>query len=357
MPSEDATFSAAALSELDKCLLRGAIVGYGLRCGVLTVLKPVDVGTRALRTPGELAQFLKKDCDYAHRAAGYEFFAGEARPGTGIVAVRSGAEIGPGGSLGLFLREKKDPTKIYFLAAGHVLTGFFKEIRAEIYRGVGGLTGVHQRRRLGVVTSTDVLKLSYPERDILRWNVTDAGVVRLDTGDYDPGTTCYTSLGAPVKVEIYAEVMKCGSEEPSFTGGVVLGTDWKIRVVHNKRVYLFKDQILVESEGFRPPFAQPGDSGTMVVVIQGSRKVVGMLMAGSVRGGVFFLNPIRALENDWKNMDLELVDVRAEDDQSGGGSQPLRGAPSLPVGGVLGPPGVRQPGVRAGFGRETERKS
>src|SRR4051794_38944041 len=65
----------------------------------------------------------------------YFFFNDELRPGSGLIRVFGGKSEGPGGTLTCLLTSK-DGQDLYFLAAGHVLTDFWRDIKGHgsIYR-------------------------------------------------------------------------------------------------------------------------------------------------------------------------------------------------------------------------------
>lgn len=287
---------------LDQQLRDGLIFGYG-EFG----------GRRKILYRGMFDAEIPPERD-SQEGGGFPLLAGKARPGTGIVPVdENGNDIGPSGALGLFLEDTSRDT--WFLAAGHVLTGFDWNSRPDIYRSRNGLTSCDAYRKLGEVRCVKVLKATNKE---FNWNKIDAGVVKLDSKiSWKQETTCYGAIGAPMEAKPDFVVRKCGPEEPYSTWGEVMGTDWKIRVVRRERcrdgiyrgiVYLFKDQILVCCRhNHLQPFAMPGDSGSLVVDADG--RPVGMLMAGSVRHDFFFLNPIHDLQKFWKRRNLKQADV------------------------------------------------
>lgn len=304
--------------ELNRLLIKGQIMGWGSIHGKTTVLcrERFDSWFKDA-TATEYEARVKSRVDDT-QSFGFRMFSGAARPGTGIVAVREGRQVGPGGALGLFLektsntrsREDREVPTTWFLAAAHVLTNF-TDSRPDIFRSRQGLTARSARRKLGTVRDVaGVVPLNLKKPRARKWNVSDAGLVELDAVDWKQKTTCFGEVGLPKDAEVESIVRKCGPEEPHSTWGEIVGTDWRVRIIHGGKTYLFKNQILVqtkfdEANGWvqRPPFALPGDSGSVVVDAQDGRPI-GMLMAGSVRDNFYFLNPIMSLRDYWMGQGL-----------------------------------------------------
>lgn len=315
----------AAEKYYDDLLLSGQILAWGKNAeDKVCVIEPgsPDLAPGDFDGRAQLSGQSKKPVQMSDaRAAvsGFRLFAGSARPGTGIVAVRDGQEVGPRGALGLFLAERKDPREIWCLAPAHLVMNLTeKKLYPDVYRSQQGLTAGSQRRKLGTVRHAKKV-VPYPseESEDDFWNDCDAGLIKVDDVNWKQKTTCYGLVGPPKKAEPESVVRKCGPEEPHSTWGEVFGVDWKIRVVHEKKVYLFKQQIMVRSKKkensdewlYRPPFALPGDSGSLVVD-DADRRPVGMLMAGSVRDNYYFLNPIMELQEYWSKNSAELVQAQ-----------------------------------------------
>lgn len=308
--------------ELDKLLLQGEILGWApkpqpQRGSYVLCQERFDdrSATGDTEPPG------------AQRVAfGFQLLSGEARPGTGIVAVRKGREVGPTGALGLFLT-RRDTDEVWLLAAAHVLTDLIKDHPcpvnpkaakgpySDVFRSRQGLTAGSRRRKLGVVRDFEPFKCSGTVQNPAPkgvWNDIDAGLVQVDDDvKWKQETTCYGVIGAPKPAEPEWIVRRCGPEEPNASHGEVDSTGWNIRIVHAGIIYLFRGQILVRSKFdcdekewiHRPPFALPGDSGSLVVHEDDNRPI-GMVMAGSVRDNYYFLNPITALEKYWSSKNL-----------------------------------------------------
>lgn len=352
------------LNDLDQQLLRGGILGYGRIKGALkTISQDGD-----LEDPKRSEDDLDADRGLDSAINSMSLLAGEARPGTGIVAVQGVEEIGPSGALGLFLVVDKEPDDIWFLAAGHVLTGLLGRVTPEsssagpsvppagangpvlmeptevthAFRSRNGLLAGVIHRKLGRVRYVTQLEPAatietrketvqiVPSRSPLPFHQVDAGLVRLDGPvAWVQESTCYGGIAALTKAQEGDVVKKCGPEEPFNTGGVVRGLDWKFRAVHDKKVYLFEKQILVRcgTKDDLPeqvqPFALPGDSGSLVV--NEKRQPIGLLIAGSVRHNYFFLNQISELEMLWRQKNLRQVDIAKITAAS-----PDIGAPQLP---------------------------
>lgn len=334
---------------LNKLLLEGKILGWGTTDGKKKVLclEEFDGVLRAADAQEQLPPEVKY---------GLSFFADEARPGTGIVAVRDGREVGPDGALGLFLAERRDPGEVWFLASGHVLMNFeWDQPYPDAFRSRQGLTAGDRRRKLGTVRFAQKVYDSRDtgQEDPKKWNVIDAGLVKLDAVEWKQKTTCYGEIGAPKPATPKQVVRKCGPEEPISTFGMVRGTDWRIRVAYKKKIYLFRNQILVQSDAGadqRAPFALPGDSGSLVVDAA-DRRPIGLLMAGSVRKNYYFLNPIQALQEFWGKEDLVQVRIASQAEERDQANALQNGAaqPAGPAG-----LGRDRPGARSGKGRGTE---
>jgi len=199
----------------------------------------------------------------AFQKQAYYFLSQELRPGSGVIRVSGGRAEGPGGTLTCLL-SSRDAQDIYFAAAGHVLSDFWKsdipDQEGSVYLNRRGFFSTPSRRFLG-----KLLKLSpRPERvpfapslgglhfGLPRKPFIDIGLVKLE-GDFDwrQRTTCYGSFGEWAEnrdeeiprtrplggddEETHLEVpdrdrfkiiknrvvTKCGAEEKHFTDAVI----------------------------------------------------------------------------------------------------------------------------------------
>lgn len=246
----------------------------------------------------------------------FHFLSRELRPGSGIVRAVDGTPSGPGGTLTCLL-SSRDGRDIYFAAAAHVLTNYWKgetpPVKSSVYLNERGFPSRESVRFLGEV---DVKNNVSAHPDLADPNIPpssgvtiDIGIVKLE-GDFAwrQRTTCYGSFGelSDDAVKQRWEVRKCGAEEPHGTpapnGEItkIVDSDYSVAVYgRDPSPYSFQHQVIISGAGF----AVPGDSGTMVVE-SGSRRPIGMLIAGSVLDGLYVMTPISALRQFWEDRDL-----------------------------------------------------
>lgn len=221
------------------------------------------------------------------------FFEGEVRPGSAFNRVEGDTPVLPGGTVGLFLSRGG---RRGFLAAGHSVSHDWIEGRGEpVHRAQAGTTGLGRRLSLGLVSEISETRASSAGGQ--HWNRIDAAIVDFESGvraDDDP--TCFDEF-VSLSEDLYGDVMKCGSQEPIFTRGQILSSNYCTAIVRGGRKYLFRDQLLVRSPRYARPFAKPGDSGTMVVNPAGA--VVGMILGGNVLRDEFVVSRIDFLHDFW----------------------------------------------------------
>ena len=272
---------------------------------------------------------------------GFYFLSGELRPGSGIIRVFGGRNEGPGGTLTCLL-STVDGKDNYFVAAGHVLTNFWRcgdpDFLGSIYSYRRGFPPTDSTRFLGkCIYLPSPKERPRPIQHSKGKGVElDIGIVRLD-GDADlkQRTTCYGGFGEwpphrKLKLE-GREVMKCGSQETHWTKARVKELNAEVPVYGPEGLlYRFKDQIIVEEippqgplqekkdprkpprkldfprNALETPFAVPGDSGTMVVD-KATRRPIGMLIAGSILNGLYVVTPFRKIEKFWQERDLIML--------------------------------------------------
>jgi hypothetical protein len=280
----------------------------------------------------------------------------EVRPGSGIVRVVGGVPEGPGGTLTCFL-SSEDGRDTYFVAAGHVVSNFWKipayapycpadsryraggkgsiDPKGTIYNYRKGFPATNSTRFLGKVRY-----LTPPPRAMQAWHIPtmghkvdrDVAIVKLD-GEFQwiQRTTCYGTFGEQPRnqsqtVHCHQHVMKCGAEETHWTFAIVEDVCRDVWVYGPDRIYELRGQVILRevkdpapSDAYeskrrnsicykRKPasFAVPGDSGTMVVD-RYSKVPLGMLVAGSVLDGRYVMTPIRAIRRYWEKKGLVLL--------------------------------------------------
>jgi len=246
-------------------------------------------------------------------AQNYFFFGDELRPGSGLIRVFGGKSQGPGGTLTCLL-SSLDGEDIYFAAAAHVLTDFWRdeENRGSIYHYRKGFPPSRSRRFLGKVQYPSKGQWPSASKELLM----DVGIVKLEV-DTDEvflkqRTTCFGGIEEQVILPTRGmRVMKCGSQETHWT-------EARVWVPHKATLTIlgpdgskfeFKDQIILrdlkpgEERKIRcanvqedPPFAVPGDSGT-IVVASDTHQPLGMLIAGSVLDGLYVVTPFQRIED------------------------------------------------------------
>jgi hypothetical protein len=251
------------------------------------------------------------------------FFKDELRPGSGLIRVFGGKSEGPGGTLTCLLTSK-DGQDIYFAAAGHVLTDFWRDTNGQgsIYRYRKGFPSTGSTRFLGKVLylpKEDELPQPVPDRSFpgkywLGASI-DVGVVKLEVDlsnvELKQRTTCFGGFGEQsIKAEENMHVVKCGSQETHWTEAVVWDANKPEVLIYgpNSKQYLFRNQIILRDLYYHEaihaecpknsvdtPFAVPGDSGT-IVVEKKTKRPVGMLIAGSVLDGRYVVTPFESLK-------------------------------------------------------------
>jgi hypothetical protein len=219
-----------------------------------------------------------------------------------------------------------------------------------------GFYGCEPPRILGKTVAVSEVRPTPKQKDgslanCLRLNLLDAGLVRMPVPvpyDLKQRTTCYGNFGnlalpyddASTSTEdpfLRRKVTKCGPEEPH--GGCAEVTCRRLDLVRllgpgnqigaPAQWYFFRDQYLIKEVGRcrcrcqppssrrccprccgchwrggrRTPFAAPGDSGTMIVE-EGTRDPVGMLIGGSALEGAYVVTPIEYLRKFWEDFGL-----------------------------------------------------
>ncbi len=270
----------------------------------------------------------------------FYFLSSELRPGSGLIRVFGGRHEGPGGTLTCLL-SSMDGQDIYFVAAGHVLTNFWRctglDSRGSIYRYRRGFPPSDSTRFLGsclYLPSQKELPRPIQDRPMGKGVELDIGIVKLEgEADWRQRTTCYGSFGEwPPKRKLKLkgrEVMKCGSQETHWTKARIIKLGAEVPVYGpGGLLYRFRDQIILEDireaapeEDCRcrkppipdypqnssgTPFAVPGDSGTMVVDKM-SRRPIGMLIAGSILNGLYVVTPFPKIQKFWEDRNLIML--------------------------------------------------
>jgi hypothetical protein len=256
----------------------------------------------------------------------YFFFNDELRPGSGLIRVSGGKSEGPGGTLTCLLTSK-DGQELYFLAAGHVLTDFWRDTKGQgsIYRYRKGYPSTGSSRFLGkVLYLPHADQLPKPihknERTPSCWKRAslDVGAVRLDVDlkevELKQRTTCFGGFGEdPIDATEGMRVVKCGSQEAHCTEAVVKVSGCADVTIFGPdgSKYMFCDQIILRdldphdrsekkckvcpTPQHGTPFAVPGDSGTIVVDVA-TKRPVGMLIAGSVLDRLYVVTPFEKIK-------------------------------------------------------------
>lgn len=349
---------AGVTQELEKLRARGEVAAYyWKKSGGRSTVQVTIIGPRSkevdrfLQSRGELVESRQQ-------SAAYYFLGGELRPGTGIIRRAGGRPGGPGGTLTCFL-SSRDSQDLYFAAAGHVVTNFWKTLLPDpdgsIYLNRKGYPGTNSMRFLGNLAhhSDPPKRLDREDPDPKHTSPhLDIAVVKME-GKFDlrQRTTCYGHFGEwpsyPEDVREGDPVMKCGAEETHWTAAVVEEVGRRVWVYGPDRaIYELENQVILKSlamesvsnperearlslpvqkspedrPAFRScrqvpglpnnspdtPFAVAGDSGTLVVN-QESKRPVGMLIAGSILDGRYVMTPILSLWNYWKDRKFVLL--------------------------------------------------
>jgi hypothetical protein len=283
--------------------------------------------------------------DYPLRSAPFQGprpdsdLAQELRPGSGIVRISGGVPMGPAGTLTCFLASE-DSSDIFLLAAGHVVSDFWKEHpapnpKSSIYHNPKGFPSTNSTKAIGkmIARSNPPLNISNRVEDAMAEETCrldpccsdtdiDVGIVSV-VGEFEwkQRTTCYGTFGEwpgdPKRPTMYTRVMKCGSEESHWTFACVTDVSATVSVYGpNGALYDFRGQVILSQEDYPPSsksdkvndvyypipsFAVPGDSGTMVVDYE-TQKPLGMLIAGSILDGKYVMTPLKELECYWKKL-------------------------------------------------------
>jgi hypothetical protein len=124
-------------------------------------------------------------------------------------------------------------------------------------------------------------------------NVVDCAIVKTTTalvGNATPSDGYGAPKSSTVGATLGQKVQKYG-RTTGYTTGTVNGVNVTVYVGYDTGVAIFTDQIEVQGTGGAPSLGQPGDSGSLVVDMQGHP--VGLLFAGG--GGMTFCNPIASV--------------------------------------------------------------
>lgn len=263
----------------------------------------------------------------------------ELRPGSGIVRSVGGVPKGPAGTLTCFL-SSEDGSDIYLLAAGHVVTDFWKERpslhpEGSIYHNPKGFPSTDSTRFIGKMAYRSKPPLAIdnsvdespvvPER---RVDIDVAIVSVVGEFEWKQRTTCYGSFsewpGDPKRAAKHQIVMKCGSEETHWTYAIVENESETVLVYGpGPKLYEFHGQVILSqidgptgkvvmrensyySKAPKASFAVPGDSGTMVVDHE-TRLPLGMLIAGSILDGKYVMTPLPEISDFWKKKRLTFL--------------------------------------------------
>lgn len=262
----------------------------------------------------------------------------ELRPGSGIVRSVGGVPKGPAGTLACFL-SSEDGSDIYLLAAGHVVTDFWKEHpgshpKGSIYHNPKGFPSTNSTRFIGKMAYSSKPPLVVdnsvggPIVGLRKVDIDVAIVSLVGEFEWKQRTTCYGSFGEwpsePKGARESQVVMKCGAEETHWTYAVV-ENECKTVLVYGPgpKLYEFRGQVILgqidaparklDSGGKhshpkipKASFAVPGDSGTMVVDHE-TRLPLGMLIAGSVLEGKYVMTPLPKISDFWKKKGLTFL--------------------------------------------------
>lgn len=349
---------------------KGEVVAYSLRGADRQPTVQLSLIGKA--PSKEVAEFLeRKDIVVAPSIMQPErySFLGELRPGTGIIRRVGGRPEGPNGTLTCFL-SSRDSQDLYFAAAGHVATNFWKiappDADGSIYLSRKGFPGTNSMRFLGELFYSsapprrmDPYKPEFGKEDPDKDK--DIAVVKLEGGfDAKQRTTCYGHFGEwpsePVDVKEWDPVMKCGAEETHWTAAVVECVGQRVWVYGpDKAIYELENQVILKlptppkplaqqsnsptlqcrtplrtgpaalsaqqeqtlvqqseppkvlpNNSSDTPFGVAGDSGTMVIH-QETRRPVGMLIAGSILDGKYVMTPISTIYKYWTKLNLVLL--------------------------------------------------
>ena len=261
----------------------------------------------------------------------YFFLNDELRPGSGLIRVFGGKSQGPGGTVTCLLTSE-DGEDNYLVAAGHVLTDFWRDLdgHGSIYRYRKGFPSTGSSRFLGKALyypepwPKAIPKGVKPSKESPRF-ILDVGVVKLEVDpevvDLKQRTTCFGGFGETcITTAVRKRVMKCGSQEVYWTEAKISKLNAEVTILGpDGSQYLFKDQIILRDlrnpSKFKyptnpkgTPFAVPGDSGT-IVVDEATRQPIGMLIAGSVLDGRYVVTPFEKIEEFFTK--LGLIRMRA----------------------------------------------
>jgi hypothetical protein len=263
----------------------------------------------------------------------------ELRPGSGIIRSVGGVPKGPAGTLTCFL-SSDDGSDVYLLAAGHVVTDFWRERpslhpKGSVYHNPTGFPSTNSTRFIGKMMYSSkppsIIDNSVDENSAFsaRKVDIDAAIVSV-VGEFEwkQRTTCYGSFGEwpgePKRAKKDQIVMKCGSEETHWTYAIVKNESKTVLVYgQGPTLYEFRGQVILSQvdgptgkldkganasypKAPKASFAVPGDSGTMVVD-HATRLPLGMLIAGSILDGKYVMTPLPEISHFWKKKGLTFL--------------------------------------------------
>jgi len=212
------------------------------------------------------------------------------------------------GTLGSLVYDSKGTE--YILSNNHVLANVNNGVRGQLILQPGLIdTACIQGpgNRVATFSASNQIKFK-PAAE----NTIDAAIAKVIPGNVDANgyiqnigsisnsiVDCSQSGSSPLCLGLAVQKM---GRTTCLTTGTITAIEANVTVAYDLQNGLvknanFQDQIQVNGPSGGSAFAGPGDSGSLVVTSESCPRAVGLLFAGDVASGDFFLNPISPVLN------------------------------------------------------------
>ena len=293
---------AKTMKQLSEGIWKRQIVGFGESSGKTIIFsRRLPTGNSTPKSKSWVAGLIDSlpsgdSMEQPAQALKFSFLGAPLRSGARIQRADIG---GNSGTLGLPLVDAEG--KLYFLAAGHILSNYWTAQRGRVDRYVAA----SQTRVLGNVMDCFPVAPVVEDQPLPDFQI-DAGIIQAGSGIVSAEeTTCHLKVGSVKAVAPGDPVIKCGFATGK-TKAEVVHTEVSFLVEHDGGSYFFPRLIcLKDPEGSRAKFALPGDSGALILSDEEDHGFVGMLFAADLAEGHYLVIPAADLETYWQTFNLD----------------------------------------------------
>lgn len=187
------------------------------------------------------------------------------------------------GTLGCRLRPRDGSAGVYILSNNHVLAAENMGIIGDKIVQPGSLDAFNDG--LPICAPSDVIGTLFKFKpiDFSGTNLIDAAIAKTDVTNVSNATATPPAYGQPRTTTYKSFLLGIGVQKlgrtTGYTQGNITGINQMISVGYTAGVATFIDQLEITGNGFSPQFANPGDSGSLIVDMD--RFPVGLLFAGA----------------------------------------------------------------------------